>query len=60
MVNATLAMGHLQFTIFYNNILGLGKTTKSQDQFLAIQGGMADWLHVDWTDEQSSRAHSFG
>jgi hypothetical protein len=52
-VNAILAMGHqadlahcykfyilktkLPYTIFCNIILGLGKTTNSQDRFLAIQ-----------------------
>ncbi len=52
-VNATLAMDHLahperrykfhilpansQYTIFYNIILGLGKTMDSQDLFPAIQ-----------------------
>jgi hypothetical protein len=52
MVNATLAMGHqtdpahcykfhilqtnLQYTIFYNIILGLGKMRNNQDRFLAI------------------------
>ncbi len=52
MANATLTMGHqanpvhcykfhilqtnLQYTIFYNIILGLGKIMNSQDQFLAI------------------------
>ncbi len=30
--------GELQYVIFYNIILGLGKTTNSQDQFPEIQG----------------------
>jgi hypothetical protein len=29
---------NLHYTIFYNIILGLGKMTKSQDRFPAIQG----------------------
>jgi hypothetical protein len=36
---------NLQYTIFYNIILGLGKTKNSQDRFLAIQIGYdSTWL----------------
>ncbi len=37
--------GALQYIIFYNIILGMGKTTNSQGRFLAIQCLQVDKAH---------------
>ncbi len=55
--------GELQYVIFYNIILGLGKTTNSQDRFPVIRfwfkADLVVWLHEHWLFSSLNRSEAW-